>query len=250
MYFDLGDRLSFSLVRSLSDVVLVNSKAVWEKFSSRLDEGRFRLAYYSVGIGSGHESGHVLPRTQNGPLNTVQVGFLAPWKRQEDAIRAVGLLVGRGLDVRLRLLGRSHRGHRSTLRRLAEELGVADRVEFLEFTPDPSPHVAAADVALMCSLNEAFGRVTVEAMKLGKPVVGADSGGTPELITDGWNGFLYRPGDAVDLSLKLEALYSDRALVEQLGANARSWATATFTEEAFASALLDAFADATRVRRA
>jgi glycosyltransferase involved in cell wall biosynthesis len=48
--------------------------------------------------------------------------------------------------------------------------------------------------------GEGFGRVTVEAMKVGRPVVGANGGGTVELIRDGWNGLFYRLGDAVDLA--------------------------------------------------
>ena len=56
----------------------------------------------------------------------------------------------------------------------------------------------------MCSRAEAFGRVTVEAMKLGLPVIGAARGATPELVRDGWNGLLYAHGDANELAGKID----------------------------------------------
>jgi glycosyltransferase involved in cell wall biosynthesis len=66
-------------------------------------------------------------------------------------------------------------------------------------------------------------------MKLGRPVVGAASGATPELIRDGWNGLLYRPGDAADLAAKLEGLGHDRARLQSLDRNAQAWSRETFS---------------------
>jgi glycosyltransferase involved in cell wall biosynthesis len=71
---------------------------------------------------------------------------------------------------------------------------VADRVEFWGYIPDPGRAFLEADVALMCSRNEAMGRVTAEAMSTCRPVIGFDSGGTSELIDPGRTGLLYRGG--------------------------------------------------------
>ena len=61
----------------------------------------------------------------------------------------------------------------------------------------------------MCSQCEAFGRVTVEAMRAGLPVCGTNSGGTPEIIDPGVNGLLSPAGDANALAANLMALESD-----------------------------------------
>jgi glycosyltransferase involved in cell wall biosynthesis len=74
-------------------------------------------------------------------------------------------------------------------------LAVTDRVEFWGYIPDPERAFLTADAALMCSRNEAMGRVTVEAMSACRPVIGFDSGGTSELIDQDRTGLLYR-GDA------------------------------------------------------
>jgi glycosyltransferase involved in cell wall biosynthesis len=168
-----------------------------------------------------------------------------PGKRQEDAVRAVSLLTQRGLDVQLTLLGGAIPDYGIFLRELVETLGLEKRVEFVAFTPEPFAHVASADLALMCSRAEAFGRVTVEAMKCGTPVVGANSAGTAELIQDGRTGFLYRPGDVGDLAAKVETLYRDRDLLETMGRNAGEWSRETFSLGKYTSSLLSVFAEVT-----
>jgi glycosyltransferase involved in cell wall biosynthesis len=92
-----------------------------------------------------------------------------------------------------------------------------------------------ADVVLMCSRWEAFGRATVEAMLAGKPVIGtANSGGTAELIQDGITGLLYKAGDHDELANKIQFLYENPQEKLKLGAAARLWATGRFTQERYA----------------
>jgi glycosyltransferase involved in cell wall biosynthesis len=72
----------------------------------------------------------------------------------------------------------------------------------------------------MCSDAEAFGRVTVEAMRAGLPVCGTDAGGTPEIIDPGVNGLLSPAGDADALAANLMALESDEDLRRSLAVRA------------------------------
>jgi glycosyltransferase involved in cell wall biosynthesis len=96
----------------------------------------------------------------------------------------------------------------------------------------------------MCSRGEPFGRVTVEAMKQGVPVVGAASGGTTEIIQDGVTGLLYRLGDAEDLAAKVEILHRDRELLGRMGEEARRWADSTFSLKKYTADLLRVFEEA------
>jgi glycosyltransferase involved in cell wall biosynthesis len=103
---------------------------------------------------------------------------------------------------------------------LAEHLGVEDVVSIHGPTRDLSPYWSAAHVSLMCSECEAFGRVTVEAMRAGLPVCGTDSGGTPEIIDQGVNGLLSPAGDAHALAANLMTLESDEDLRRKLACRA------------------------------
>ena len=124
--------------------------------------------------------------------------------------------------------------------------GLDNQVKFTGQVEDPGPSVKAADIALVCSRSEAFGRTTVEAMKLGKPVVGARGGATPELIRENFNGLLYAPGDYLDLSRKIKFLIDHPEAARQMGENGRRWAGEEFTVGKYAGKVLQVLEEAVR----
>jgi glycosyltransferase involved in cell wall biosynthesis len=130
------------------------------------------------------------------------------------------------------------------LERLVAELNLSDAVDFVDDTDDPYTFTAEAHVALMCSGIDTFGRTTIEAMKLGTPVVGARAGGTAELIAHGQTGLLYEPGSPEDLAAQIKRLYIDANLRRELAANALAWAQSSFTRENFAASFTEVVADA------
>ena len=239
--FDYGVRASLRVVEALSDGVIVNSAAVKRHFSRFLVRTPVDLVHYAVPLRrAGGEAG---PACDAG-FSMVLVGRKQPGKRQEDAVRALGLLRARGVDAALTLVGSADPDYDAHLRRLAADGGLTGHVRFVDHVDDPGAYVAGADVALMCSVNEAFGRVTVEAMKLGVPVVGAASGGTLDIVRDGETGLLYRPADPVDLADKIETLYRDSALRTRMGQAARDDARRRFTMEEYGKTLLQTFESA------
>lgn len=231
--FILGRFFSLKLVDRLSDRVIVNAKGVEAHFAGPIAPGKLRLLYYPL---EAPPVPAVRPAAEN--FRLVIMGSLSRKKRQEDAIRAVAILVRRGIQARLAIVGPADSEILRYLGGLAEALGVAGAVDFVGETNSPFDFFAAADVALICSLDEAFGRVTVEAMKMGTPVIGADSGGTSELISDGFNGLLFEPGNVEDLADKIERLVRDPELLRQMGDNACRWARETFSRDKFEAHLL------------
>jgi glycosyltransferase involved in cell wall biosynthesis len=224
--FDLGLRSSVRLVNWLSARIIVNSHAIFDEFSRYIPSRKLRIAYCGVDVPDGLPQ---LSPPPERPFRLVLVGMKTPSKGQEDAIRAVGLLRERERDIRLVLVGHSSREYALRLGQLARDVRADDVIDFVDFTEDRYRYFQQAHAALMCSRSEAFGRVTVEAMKLGLPVIGTNSGGTPELIRDGGNGLLYPYGDPSGLAERIDRLYWDRELRERLGSSAREWARATFS---------------------
>ena len=137
-------------------------------------------------------------RGRRHPFTFVLVGRFRASKGQAVAIQAFALVAVRHPAARLLLVGGAgptgDQDYFDRCRVLASELTVADRVEFWGYIPDPERAFLEADVALMCSRNEAMGRVTAEAMSACRPVIGFDSGGTSELIDPDRTGLLYRGG--------------------------------------------------------
>ncbi len=244
--FHFGEQATFAAIGRLSDRVIVNSRSLLEDAPGRRFRSKARLVTYAVTVPT-HEADD---GRRDGLLRLVQIGRIAPSKGHKDAVRAAGELRRRGIDVEMRFVGPTRwPKYSEELHALVAAEGVGDLISITGFRPDPANEVIQADVALTCSTLEAFGRTTVEAMKLGKAVIGARSAGTAELIRDGQTGFTYAPGDAAELASKIELFARDRSLAPALGAKAKSWAAQTFTAERYASELMEVFQEVLAERR-
>lgn len=104
------------------------------------------------------------------------------------------------------------------LRRKAGDLGIAERVLFTGHEPDVASAMAACRVVVHASTSpEPFGRVILEAMALGRPVVATRAGGPMEVIDSGRDGLLVPPGDAAAMAEAVGLLLGDENLREKLG---------------------------------
>lgn len=103
--------------------------------------------------------------------------------------------------------------------KLADKLGVADRVEFTGFVSDETlrAYYRDSDVFIMPSAAEGFGFVFLEAMYHAKPVIAANSGATPEVVRDGETGLLVDYGNVEQLASAITSLCVDSDLRKRLG---------------------------------
>lgn len=95
--------------------------------------------------------------------------------------------------------------------------------------PDMKGLREKADVEIVASNKEAFGRVTVEAMFAGMPVIASASGANTELIRDGYNGLLFDVGNVKELAAKMEYTILHPKMIEELGINAFHIAAGEYT---------------------
>ena len=133
-------------------------------------------------------------------------GRLAPWKGQHIAIEAIKELP----KVRLLLVGDALFGEQEYVQRirsLAENPAVAGRVHFLGFRNDVASLMSTSDIVVHCSTAaEPFGRVIVEAMLCGRPVIATDAGGAAEIIQREVTGLLTPAGDVNALCRSIDRL--------------------------------------------
>jgi glycosyltransferase involved in cell wall biosynthesis len=108
------------------------------------------------------------------------------------------------------------------LEKHAEALGVRKNIIFTGWRSDVSEILCLFDIFVLPSLNEGMGRVIIEAMALGKPVVASSVGGIIDLVKDGENGILVPPRDSDALGKALLQLIRNKDLAEELGKNGKT----------------------------
>jgi glycosyltransferase involved in cell wall biosynthesis len=160
-------------------------------------------------------------------------GRLTRWKGQHVALEALRSLPG----VHLAVVGEAlftedDRAYGDELQRLATESALHGRVHFLGFQSDVTPFLQAMDVVVHCSVApEPFGRVIVEAMIAGTPVVATRGGGVDEIITDGQDGFLVPPADPAALALAVGRIMQNSELASKVASAALESARERFCME-------------------
>lgn len=170
-----------------------------------------------------------------GPPVVLFAGALVPRKGVHHLLRAFGTVAAEFPDALLVLAGTP--ANPTYARRLVTgaERGLPGRIRVLGHV---EPAVLAgwmrrARVVVLPSLSEGLGRVVIEAMAAGTPVIGSRVGGIPDLITDGVTGFLVPPGDETVLAGRLRRLLADAGAARAMGARARAFVEPRFSTRTF-----------------
>jgi glycosyltransferase involved in cell wall biosynthesis len=179
------------------------------------------------------EFGSHLPvrRQFNIPENAPLVGIAArliKWKGQRELIAAASQLQGIHPDLHVMILGADVPDYRADLERMAREGGIAGRVHFGGYQKDVRPFLREFDVFVHPSYCEPFGLAIVEAMAMRRPVIACNTGGVPEIITHGKDGWLVEPQSSEQVAEALTALLQDPGLRRRIGEAARETVRARF----------------------
>jgi glycosyltransferase involved in cell wall biosynthesis len=150
------------------------------------------------------------------------VGQIQRRKRHGDAIRALALIARGYPHARLSIAGNVFdAAYLDELKRLAAELGVASRVEFLGTRTDVPDLMRRAEALLLCSESEAFGWVILEAMAHGAPVIASSVDGPSEIIEHGRTGLLVDCSDVAGYAAAMRSLLASPSVGASLAENAR-----------------------------
>jgi len=161
------------------------------------------------------------------------VGQLVTWKGHHDFLQAAGkvretLPAARFLIVGEDLFG-DHPHYKKELEALAADLGIAESVTFTGYCADVPELLRTVSVLALPSREEPFGRILVEAMASGVPVVAYEEGGPTEIIAHGKTGLLVPRGDVAQLASAVAGLLLDPAKASRLGDAGRARAAEAFS---------------------
>lgn len=231
-------RASLAFARLFARLVAVNSEETGRAFIEAGGEAdKVRIVYngFDPAKAKLHDAGmaaRLRAELGLGPQPLVGLfGRLSEWKGQHVFLDALAAMEGvQAVIVGGALFGQE--AYEARIREQASRLGLDDRVRFLGFRSDVPELMASMDVVAHTSIvAEPFGRVVVEAMMCGRPVVATRGGGVTEIIRDGETGLLVPPGDASALAAALGTILSDPALSQRLGQSGREDVSGRFSLE-------------------
>lgn len=233
--YEIGRKKTLEDVGNLSELVIANSEALKKHLEKYIDHKKLTTLYNPFDI---DELNKLADKKVKNPfkdsksLKLVATGSLTPSKGQLDIVEAVAKLNKKGINTELCLVGSNGpKEYEAKIRSVISKNNLKNKIHLVGHQKNPLAFVAKADAGIMASRMEAFGRVTFEYMAIGKPVVGTDSGGTPEMVSPGVNGYLYKSGDTDELANKLENYAKDNRLAKKHGANSAKKAKAMMSGE-------------------
>jgi len=158
-------------------------------------------------------------------------GQLIHRKGVDTLMQALGRLQRIFPCIQLVMVGRDDSAYAGELRAMAAPLGIAQRITWTGFRDDVQRLMAAADLVAVPSRSEGLGRVAAEALAVGTPVVASRTGGLPEMVEDGRNGFLVPVGSPDRLADGMTLLLANPTVAASMGRRGRKKMAAEFSLE-------------------
>lgn len=232
-------REAYSMLTGASSVISVSNAVadyVNEKYPPLREKNN--VVYNGVPIPSSFQI-----RQPSEQITFSILGRVFPKKGQlEAALAFAELKKETNLPMKLQIVGfRYDENYIQEIENALREIGVEDSVVFIDHTNDLEEIWENTNIGLVCSANEAFGRVSIEFMAHSILVIGSNSGGTKELLADG-RGWLYEPGSVKDLKSKmLEAVSLDAETKQIKIRKAYEYVKDNCTESIYANNVLSVY---------
>lgn len=231
LQYDISEEDVYKTIDNLSDIVLVNSQATKAYFSKKLPkQSNIDIVFPYIATAE-PDADFVNPYVSN-KFKIVIVGQIKPPKGQLDIIKAIANLKKLDYDVQLCVVGGvEDKTYEQMLNEYIKTNHLEKDVLFEGYQRNPFNYLKIADVSIVASPNEAFGRVTIESMMSNTPVIGARGQGTSLLIKDNDTGLLYTPGNDKDLTDKIVTLIDKPEIKHKLTRNAKTYVDENHSRE-------------------
>ena len=220
-------------INKTSNRVIVISKALAKEIEKAVEKSKMIVSYDGV-IYQGKEK-----QKSDEYVDILLTGRITEAKSQEEAVMAIAELKKRGLSELVRLHFAGSVPANSTFAKqyynrildLIKKYNIEKQIIFHGEVSSMDLLRQNMDIELMCAERETFGWVTVEGMRSGLLVIGANTGATPEIITNMKTGLLYTHGDARDLADKIEWVLKNPSIADEIRKNGKKFSDESFTIE-------------------
>jgi glycosyltransferase involved in cell wall biosynthesis len=253
-----SDRISYFLDRNTSrfvDFFIYMSKAIRKTYvplgiaveKEEIINDPFDLKLYEDALSFSEKIRMEFGVTEKDNLIT-NVGRIMPWKGQDYFLASLVEVIKSFPNTKALVVGAPEPGQGSIdfyedLKKKATELGISSSIIFTGFRKDIPCIMAASDIVVhSASEPEPFGRVIVEAMASGRPVIATAAGGAAEIFEDQRTGILVQPKDAKAMSKAIIQLLGDKGFARKMGQLAQVDVKNRFTVEQHVQAVQNIYA--------
>ncbi|SDX31396.1 glycosyltransferase family 4 protein [Paenibacillus sp. PDC88] len=183
-----SDKIIFISGNLKEDFFNLNSK--FKLFSEKIEVIYNGIPLYEVN----------LTKSKDKIFNIFCFGTVYEIKGQEDLIELAKMMRDEKIfNFKISIVGERKEQYYEMLMKKIEEYQIVDFIEFVDYTSDVNSLRNKADLEVVCSRDEAFGRVAVESLRFGNPIIVTNVGGLDEIVEDRINGLKYKPGDIKQL---------------------------------------------------
>lgn len=199
------EKYAFELINNSKYIITISDYV--GKCYPQLDKKKVRRIYDGVDVDRFFKKHDLFTKRT---LTLLMPGNIVPLKGQEQLVMAAALLAKKKVDFKIIFIGSGDANYIEKLIRLVRVSHLEEKITFRDRSRDIEKFYADADIVVVCSKSEAFGRVTVEAQLSGCIVIGADCGATSELIDNQVNGYLYPFNDVAKLADLIACVNNDK----------------------------------------
>jgi glycosyltransferase involved in cell wall biosynthesis len=203
-------RLSIWFMKISSRKILTNSNHLASKYIKKYNKLEIKVLRYPVFITQNYQP---LEWKEGATHKILLLGQIAETKGHHFAIEAISILKKQNFNILFTIVGKcENESYKNLLDQKIKEFSLQEVVHFVDYTDDPIKVISEHHILLMTSRCEAFGRVTIEAMKTGVPVIGSNTCGTKEIISHLETGYLFEQGNVKSLALAIQDLIKNEKL--------------------------------------
>ncbi|MDD2487246.1 MAG: glycosyltransferase family 4 protein [Candidatus Gracilibacteria bacterium] len=212
-------------------VVCANEEAIREVKRFDIEDRKISKIYWGIDFSNFKFEDHDI-----GGKTEFKIGFIGRLLKDKGIQNLIESIANLGERYNLSLIGEG--ADKEYFISISNELGIQDRIKFhgkIEYSK-LKEYIKDFDIFILPSISkpywkEQFGRVLVEMMASGVPVIGSSSGAIPEVIGD--RGLIFKEGDSIDLSEKIREILSDPIRYSQYSKSAYEYALDNYSQDVF-----------------
>lgn len=222
-----------------SDKIITISKCVYNKYCKIYNKDKMIMIYNGINT---DEFLYKKCFDKDKKIKIACIGRISEGKGQMELVKSIKLLDKKYKNkIEVYLVGNDNSEYAKKIKNFVQKNSLNDLISFTGNIYDIKEFYKKIDIVIVSSRNEAFGRTTIEAMLESCLVIGANTGGTEELIKNEKYGLLYDQGSEESLAKKICWAIDNEKIVNNIIENALVYAKDNFTGEKNAYSVLNVY---------